>query len=181
MELYEIKEVLKSLLDEEATRIINILLDMYNKKTKVNKSFDLLIKELMKKEFCKYETLIQSKIISLIPDDLIICPTNEWIFIKEDDFNDYTKKSQIENIISDLNEIENKSIIDDLTKEILLKYNQDNLKEKNILEIIYKYIPENIFININNDIIAHIIQHIIFKINETHHVTSINPLIIEEL
>ena len=176
MELYEIKNELELLLDNESTRIIDALLEMYYKKTKVNKSFDMLVKDLLNKEFIQYETTILAKVVALIPEGLVICPNNEWIFIKEEEL---IEKSQSNNIIDEINK--NKDLIEKLSNLIVLNYKQDKLKQKNILEIIYKYTPENIFINIDSDAIVYIIQHIIFKINETHHVSSINPFIIEEL
>jgi len=43
MKGYEIEKQLTNLLDDEAKRIMNILLDMYKKKTKVNKVFPYLV------------------------------------------------------------------------------------------------------------------------------------------
>lgn len=176
MEIYEIKNELTLIFDEEATRIMNILLDMHNKKVKVNKTFDSLVKELMKKELSPYETTILLKTTLLIPENLIICPNNEWIFINEDELNNF-KEEQSNKIIINLSN--NKEMINELSKKIIKYYKENNFNEKNILEIIYNYIPENSIENM--DTIAYIIKNIILKINETHTVISINPLTIKDL
>ena len=69
MKGYEIEKQLINLLDDEAKRIMNILLDMYKKKTKVNKAFPYLVEDLMQEEYKPFETTILSKTTSLIPID----------------------------------------------------------------------------------------------------------------
>lgn len=179
MEIYQIQNELTSIFDKEALRIIKILLDMHNKKTKVNKSFDLLVKELIKKELQPYESLILLKTTSLIPDNLIICPNNEWVFIDIDEFNNSIKQKQTDNIINKLNE--NRETINELSKKIITNYTKDRLEEKNILEIIFNYVPENKIKKFDSDVISYIIQNLVFKISEEYDVISINPLIIKEL
>ena len=179
MEVYEIQNELTVIFDEEATRIMAVLLDMYDKKLKVNKTFDALVKELMKKELTPYESIILLKTTSLIPENLIICPNNEYIFVNEDEFNNFTREEQTNKITNELNN--NKEIIDELSNKLITHYEKDKLNEKNILEIIYNYVPENIIKNIDNEIIVYIIRNVIFKISETHNVTNINPLAIKGL
>ena len=50
MKAYEVEKALTLLLDNEAARIMDILLDMYKKKEKVNKKFDMIVENLIKKE-----------------------------------------------------------------------------------------------------------------------------------
>ncbi len=179
MKAYEVEEELVSLLEEEATRIMDILLDMYKKKIRVNKSFNLLVDDLMKDEFKPYDTSILSKVTSLIPLDLMICPSDEWVFVTETDYYSVIEEEKINAIKDGLSKNEN--LIQDIAKKIILHYKSDNLSSKNILEIIYNYIPKKELANIDSDVISYMIKSIVFNIDENYQVTSINPLAINGL
>lgn len=179
MKAYEVEEELTSLLESEATRIMDILIDMYKKKTRVNKSFNLLVDNLIRKEFKPYDTSILSKVTSLIPLDLMICPTDEWVFVTEKEYYSVIEEENVNIIKMELSKNEN--LIKDVSEKIIAHYKSDNLSSKNILEIIYHYIPEKELARIDSKVISYIIKSIVFNIDETYQVISINPLAINGL
>lgn len=179
MKAYEIEEQITNLLENEATRIMDILLDMYKKKTRVNKNIDLVVNSLIKKEFKSYSTSILSKVISLIPLDLMVCPTGEYVFVTE---SEYYSMVDLENANTIKDGLEkNKQLINDITEKIITNYKIKNLNKKNILEIIYDYIPKKELTNIDSKVITYMIKSIIFNIDENYDVSSINPLVINGL
>lgn len=179
MKGYEIEKQLTDLLDNEAKRIMNILLDMYEKKKKVNKAFPDLIGNLIQKEFKPFEITILSKTTSLIPLDLMICPTNEWVFVTE---REYYHLMEEENINKIKNEIDNnKELVEKISKKIIADYKSNNLHKKNILEIISNYIPQKKLLDFDSKVITYMIESIVFNIEETYQVSSINPFVIEGL
>ena len=165
-----------SLLENEAKRIMDILLDMYQKNTKVNKSFDLIVNSLIRKEFKPYGISILSKVISLIPLDLMICPTNEWVFITE---KEYCSMIEVENASTIKNGIEkNNNLVNDITRKIITNYKSNDLNKKNILEIVYDYIPQKELTNIDSKVLTSIIKTIIHNIDENYEIVNLSPFII---
>lgn len=179
MKAYEIERQITDLLNNEATRIMNILLKMYEKKTKVNKAFPYLVEDLIKEEFKPYKTSILLETTSLIPLNLMICPTNEWVFVTEKEYNYLIEKENINIIKNGIDD--NKELVEKISKKIITDYKSNNLDKKNILEIIYDYIPQKKLLDIDSKIITSIIESIVFNIEEKHHVSNINPLIIDGL
>lgn len=179
MKAYEVEKQLTSLLENEAKRIMDILMDMYKEKTKVNKSFDLVVNSLIKKEFKPYGTSILSKVISLIPLDLMICPTNEWIFITE---KEYCSMIEVENASTIKNGIEkNNDLVNDITRKIIANYKSNDLNKKNILEVIYDYIPQKELTNIDSEVLTCMIKSIVHNIDENYDIINLNPLAIKGL
>lgn len=176
MKAYEVEEALTSLLDNEAKRIIDILLDMYQKKTKVNEQFNVIVDNLIKKEFKPYNISILYKVISLIPLDLMVSPTNEWVFVTEEEYYSIVEEEKI-NIIKEGME-KNKDLIQDITNKIIANYRKNNLSSKNILEIIYDYIPTKELEKIDCKVMSYMIESIILNIDKNYQVISITPLVI---
>ena len=176
---YEIEKQLTNLLDEEAKRIMDILLDMYKKKTKVNKAFPYLVEDFIQDEFKPYETSIISKTISLIPLNLMMCPTNEWVFVTEREYHQLMEEENINKIKNGMDN--NKELVEKISKKIVDDYKSNNLYKKNILEIIYTYIPKKKLLDIDSEVITCMIESIVFNIEETYQVSSINPFVIEGL
>ncbi len=179
MKAYEVETALASLLDKEAKRIMDILLDMYQKKTKVNERFDVIVDNLIKKEFKTYHTSILYKVISLIPLDLMVSPTNKWIFVTEKEYYSIIEEEKF-NIIEEKLE-KNKDLIQDVTNKIIANYKKNNLSSKNILEVIYDYIPKKELENIDYKVMSYMIESIILNIDKNYQVISITPLIINGL
>lgn len=176
---YEIEKQLTDLLDNESKRIMNILLNMYKRKTKVNKAFPYLVEDLIQKEFKPYGTTIILKTISLIPLDLMICPTDEWVFVTEREYNRLIDEENINKIKNGIDS--NKELVEEISKKIVTDYKSNNLHKKNILEIIYTYVPQKKLLDIDSKVITRMIESIIFNIEKTYQVSSINPLVIEGL
>ena len=176
---YEIEKQLTNLLEDEARRIMNILLDMYKKKTKVNKAFSYLVEDLIQEEYKPFETTILSKTTSLIPIDLMICPTNECVFVTEREYHHLMEEENSNKIKNGLDN--NKELVEKISKKIVADYKSNNLYKKNILEIISKYIPQKKLLDIDSKVITYMIESIVFNIEETYQVSSINPLVIEGL
>ncbi len=179
MKGYEIKKQLTDLLDNESKRIMNILLDMYKKKTKVDKAFSYLVEDLIQKEFKPYETSIISKTTSLIPLDLMICPTDEWVFVTEREYNHLIEEENSNKIKNGIDS--NKELVEKISKKIVTDYKSNNLHKKNILEIISTYVPQKKLLDIDRKVITCMIESIVFNIEKTYQVSSINPLVIEGL
>lgn len=95
MDILELNEKLDVLLKKEAERILNVLIDMYNNKTRVNKSFNKLFNEIIQDKYKLYGNKIQHLVVSLIPNNLMICPNYEWVFVTEEEFNDYHYEKNI--------------------------------------------------------------------------------------
>lgn len=179
MKGYEIETQLTDLLNNEAKRIIDILLDMYKRKTKVNKAFPYLVEDLIREEFKPFETTIISKTTSLIPLDLMICPTNEWVFVTEREYYHLMEEENSNKIKNGLDN--NKELVEKISKKIIADYKGNNLHKKNILEIISNYIPQKKLLDIDSKVITYMIESIVFNIEETYQVSSINPFVIKGL
>ena len=179
MKGYEIEKQLINLLDDEAKRIMNILLDMYKKKTKVNKAFPYLVEDLMQEEYKPFQTTILSKTTSLIPIDLMICPTNEWVFVTERECYHLMEEENINKIKTGIDN--NKELVEKISKKIVVDYRSNNLHKKNILEIISNYIPQKKLLDIDSKVITYMIENIVSNIEKTYQVSSINPFVIEGL
>lgn len=179
MKAYEVEKALTSLLENESTRIMGILLDMYKKKIKVNKRFDVLVENLINKEFKPYNNSILSKVTSLIPLDLMICPTNEWVFVTEREYYSIVEEEKIKTIKNGLEK--SSALIQETTNKIIADYESNNLSSKNILEVVYNYIPKKELENIDSKVMSCMIESIILNIDENYQVTSITPLIINGL
>ncbi len=176
---YEIETQLIDLLNNEAKRIIDILLDMYKKKMKVNKAFPYLVEDLILEEFKPFETTILSKTTSLIPLDLMVCPTNEWVFVTEREYHHLMEEENSNKIKNGLDN--NKELVKKISKKIIADYKSNNLHKKNILEIISSYIPQEKLLDIDSKVLIYMIESIVFNIEETYQVSSINPFVIEGL
>lgn len=179
MKGYEIEKQLTNLLDDEAKRIMNILLDMYEKKIKVNKSFSYLVEDLIQEEYKPFETTILSKTTSLVPIDLMICPTDEWVFVTEREYYHLMEEENINKIKNGIDD--NKELVQKISKKIVADYKSNYLNRKNILEIISNYIPQKKLLNIDSKVITYMIESIVFNIEETYQVSSINPFVIKGL
>ncbi len=179
MKGYEIETQLTDLLNNEAKRVIDVLLDMYKKKTKVNKAFPYLVEELIREEFKPFETTILSKTTSLIPLDLMVCPTNEWVFVTEREYYHLMEEENSNKIKNGIDN--NKELVEKISKKIIADYKSNKLHKKNILEIISNYIPQKKLLDIDSKVITYMIESIVFNIEETYQVSSINPFVIEGL
>ena len=107
MDTFELNKKLDVLLKKEAERIINVLLDLYNKKTRVNKSFNKLFNEIIQDKYKPYSNKIQHFAVSLIPFDLMICPNYEWVFVTEEEFNKYYNEQKNQYLIENEKAIRN--------------------------------------------------------------------------
>lgn len=179
MKGYEIEKQLTNLLDDEAKRIMNILLDMYKKKTKVNKTFSCLVEDFIQEEYKPFKTTIISKTTSLVPIDLMICPTNEWVFVTEREYYHLMEEENINKIKNGIDN--NKELVEKISKKIVADYKSNNLYKKNILEIISNYISQEKLLDIDSKVLTYMIESIVFNIEETYQVSSINQLVIEGL
>lgn len=175
----EFENQLNFLIEKEATRIMKILLDLYSKKVRVNKSFNDLVVENLKEEFIPCTDSVIHKTTRLIPLDLMICPTNEYVFITNREFDDYFYERRFNNIEKIANK-KNK-VIEELCIKIIDNYKNDRLNKKNILEIINLYIPKEDLNEIDGDILENIVKKIINSINKKYQVTSIDPFILKGL
>lgn len=82
----------KKELKEEASRIMNILLEMYNKKVEVNKPFESVVNDIMNDEYKSYKESVLIELVPLIPLNLMICPNNKWVFVTNEEFRTILKK-----------------------------------------------------------------------------------------
>ena len=85
MNKIEINDMIDSLIDEEAKRIIDILIEMYKKNEKTTKIFNLLVYDLMKDEFKLYEFHVMRRVVELIPSNLTISHEKGKIFISNEE------------------------------------------------------------------------------------------------
>lgn len=71
---------------KEARRILEILLNDYNKKRIFNMSFEEIVRKYLKKEYQYYEIDIASYVLFYKPKSLRIDPLNEYVFVTEEEF-----------------------------------------------------------------------------------------------
>ena len=82
----------KKELKEEASRIMNILLEMYSKKVEVNKPFESVVSDIIDDKYKSYKESILIELVSLIPLNLMICPNYKWVFVTNEEFRSLLKK-----------------------------------------------------------------------------------------
>ncbi len=176
----KLEKQLNSLIKDEASRIMKIFLKIYSRKVKVNKIFDDLIVENLKEEFIPCRRLVIKQVYSLIPSDLMICPTNEYLFVTNEEYNEIVLTRQFnstEKIIE-----QKKKITENVIKKIVDNYKSDKLDQKNILEIINFYTSKKDLQDIDGDVLNRMINQIIDSINDMQYkVININPLIVKGL
>lgn len=78
-------------LKKEASRIINILLEMYNKGIEVNKPFESVVNDVINDEYKSYKEAILIELVPLIPLNLMICPNHKWVFVTDEEFRNILK------------------------------------------------------------------------------------------
>lgn len=74
-----------NILDKEAKRISKIILKKYESKTKVNMSFENIVRKYLKKEYRYYEFAILVKIHFYIPNRLTHDPIDEYALVTKED------------------------------------------------------------------------------------------------
>lgn len=72
-------------LDKEAQRIANILIEKYNKKEKLNMSFNDAVRKYIKKEYMYYSVIISFKTYLHIPNGLTTDPLNIDVFVSKEE------------------------------------------------------------------------------------------------
>lgn len=175
----ELENQLNFLIEKEASRIMKILLGLYSKKIRVNKSFQDLVVENLKEEFIPCQDSVVQKATRLIPLDLMVCPTHEFVFITDREFDEFFCEKRLNNIEKNTNK--KNDVIDKLCIKIIDNYKNDKLNKKNILEIVNLYTSKKDLKEIDGDILENMIKKIINSINKKYQVTSIDPFNIEGL
>lgn len=80
------KELIDSLIEQEAKRILKILLKIHKLSIKVDKPFYKLVKEIMKKEYNSIYIKILIEITENIPMNLIVSNIEGKVFITVHEF-----------------------------------------------------------------------------------------------
>ena len=167
----QIEETINLLIDQEAKRIIKILLDMYKKSNKVNKPFSKLVKDIMKEEYSLFYLEVLRQTTKNIPINLMISPTIGKIFITV---------RENENDIIEFENIE-PSLIEDIANKIIEDYKNNKLNNKNILQLFENTLSEKNIGHLKPDQVIKIINDIILNINKKYKVISLNPFILTDL
>ncbi len=178
----KMKTTKSTIIDKEYVRVRKDTFDSMNnviKETKVNKAFSCLVENLIQEEYKPFGTTIISKTTSFVPLDLMICPTYEWVFVTEKEYHHLMEEENISKIKNGIDN--NKELVEKISKKIVADYKSNNLHKKNILEIISNYIPQKKLLDIDSKVITYMIESIVFNIEETYQVLSINPFVIEGL
>ena len=174
MNTLEIDNEIDIMLDEEANRIIKILLNMYENNQKVSKIFNSLVYDLMKDEFKLYEFNVIYKVVKLVPNDLTISLDKGKIFITNDEYENQKDRIKFRNTISNLK----KEIANTISSDIVKNYK--SYTNKSLLEIIYKNIAKKDLINLESKDITNISKQIVNNLKNDYMVKSINPLTLLE-
>lgn len=82
----------KKELKKEASRIMKILLEMYNQKIEVNRTFESVVSDIIDEKYKSYKESILIELVPLIPLNLMICPNNKWVFVTNEEFRTLLKK-----------------------------------------------------------------------------------------
>lgn len=85
-------ELLEIELKKEASRIFDILFEMYTKKEVVNLSFEALTEKYMKEKYFLFSSDIKRMVMSLIPLDLYICPNKKWVLVTREEYDEIVEK-----------------------------------------------------------------------------------------
>lgn len=174
MNKIEINDMIDSLIDEEAKRIIDILIEMYKKNEKTTKIFNLLVYDLMKDEFKLYEFYVMRRVVEFIPSNLTISLEKGKIFISNEESS--TKENKV--VYRQTNTTLKKDIIEKIVKEI--KNNNLKYQNKNILQIIYQNISKKDLINLESKDITYIIKNIINNLEKDFYINSVQHFSIQQ-
>lgn len=127
------------MLDKEAREIVAKLIDLYNKHTKVKKSYGELVASLTKKELVYYITELELRTYKYLPSDLTTDSTCTYSLIDRDSdtkrhLTNYAKWC---NKNREKNHLEvARNMVDDLIKDI------DNNTKKGLAELVSDYMPK---------------------------------------
>ena len=128
MEKLEYTEEIEKIVNKDCKKIMNEIVELYNNKIEVNKSFNELVRE------------------RITPKYLYICPNHKWALVDEGDFNEIMLGKTTKNIDEKLNK-KIKKIVNDLlnTKEIdFFDTLNKNINIENTTNYNSKYLIENI-------------------------------------
>lgn len=168
-------------LDNEAKRIIHILLDMYEKKRKVKKSFSEIVSLLVKKELKYYTVDINLRVTHFLPDDYAPDFKEVYALSKREEFNKeslirYTKMCK-----KDLKK-DHEKIAQSLVKKMIKFLIKHPNIEKGLLEFIseriHDYLPDH---NDSVDARAIVFFYDAALKKEGYQISSLNPLRIKKI
>ena len=147
MEKLEYTEELENIVNKDCKKIMYEIVELYNNKIEVNKSFNELVRERITPKYLYLIDFYYQNIIKLIPPNLYICPNHKWALVDEGDFNEIMLGKTTKNIDEKLNK-KIKKIVNDLlnTKEIdFFDTLNKNINIENTTNYNSKYLIENIY------------------------------------
>lgn len=172
----------EGLLDAEAERVVEIIVQMYNEGKEVNKTYEELVRSLIDKKFEYYNCDIMLRTYGFIPNDLepdhkSIYPLAKRIEGTEKHLLRYIKWCK-----EDMKDKDHQKVAEEMALK-LIKYGEEHKKtNKTLAEIIAKYMPN--FFPIHHDsvdsrAVVLLLQNEIN--NNGYEVSSINPFRIIKL
>lgn len=168
MKGFEVSNKINNVLNCEAKRILNELMQLYKNKIEVNKSFNILVEERVNKKYNLYKNTILFKVTKFIPLDLYVCPNGKWVFVSEEEFNSMINEDR--NINKIKNKIKNKKNLDLLSKKmcqrVLQLYKENKLYNVDIFDILEEITSEQPIKQIDDEECEYLIKATIDKIEK---------------
>ena len=172
----------EELLDAEAKRVVEIIVQMYNEGKVVNKTYEELVRSIINKKFKYYNCDIMLRSYNFIPNDLepdykCIYPLAKRIEGTEKHLLRYAKWCK-----EDMKDKDHKKVAEDMALE-LIKYGEEHKNtRKTLAEIIANFMPD--FFPVHHDSVDSRVV-VLFLQNEINNngyeVSSINPFRIVKL
>lgn len=169
------------LLDEEASKIVKVLLELYEKKTVVNKSMSKLVRELVNSKLKYYAIEIELRVRCLLPYEYYEDCSGKYSLMNRSEYSKIHIEKYSRYCMK--NERKNHLLAAQKLSDILINlYTNNKNNEKGLLEIVSYYIkyllPEH---NDSVDAMA-IIIYLQSEIRKRgYEIKSVEPFIVSEI
>lgn len=84
---------LEKIVKKDCKKIMSEIMELYNERVEVNKSFYTLVKERIDEKYLYLLENYYSSIIKMIPDNLYVCPSGRWALVNEHEFDEIMVES----------------------------------------------------------------------------------------
>lgn len=179
---YELLGEFEELLDNEAKRVVGMIVKMYEEGLAVNKTFEELVRSLIDKKFEYYSCDIMLRTYTFIPSDLEPDTGNVYPLITRIEATEKHLLRYIKWCKEGMYNKDHKKVAEEMAIK-LIKYGKIHKRtKKSLAELIAKYMP--IFFPVHHDSVDS--RAVVFLLqkeikNNGYEVSSINPFRIAKM